>query len=199
MSSVDKKRIKGLRRYSQGDNETPFSNMIPFGVDGDLVDSFSGLDFEEELLFGGQKIISFQEDQNQLIITQKYYNQLGECCYSKVSSLTSAPTYQLIEAEEINESGESEEGQLGYIENEEDNFIGDFLGRLQLQITVSLYKGDIDEDENSELLHVKNIDFKNIQISENKVEEVIEESIQGFDLPYEISPEELEEQEEQEP
>ena len=192
MSSVNKKRIKGLRRYTQN-SETSFSSMIPFGVDGDLVDSFSGLDLEEELLIGGQKIISFEENQDQLIVKQKYYNQVGECCYSKVSTITSAPTYQLIHAEGEN----GEEGQLGNTVNEE-YFIGDFLGNLQLQIIISLYKGDIDDSQNSTLLHTKNIEFKNIQVpiegtQNTRLEKVIEESIQNFELPYE------EEEEEEEP
>lgn len=164
MSSINKKRIKGLRRYTQN-SETPFSNMIPFGTDGDLVDIFSGLDLEEELLLGGRKTISFQEPQDALIITEKYFDRENNCCYSKVSNLTSANTYQVIQATE----GE-EEGVLGDVQEDQSTLIGDFLGRLELEITVYLYKGDVDEDD-STLLHIKNIKLNN---------GVFEETIQNF-------------------
>lgn len=170
MSSINKRRIKGLRKYSQSDNSTPFSSLIPFGTDGDLVDIFSNLDLEEQLLLGGQKTISFEEDNEQLIVKEKLYNKAGMCCYSKKTNLTSAPSYQLIQVEE-----DPQESQLGYQEEQElqEVFIGDFLGRLQLEIKVQLYKGDFDDPQNSKLLHTKNITFDSIN-------QTFEERIQDF-------------------
>lgn len=151
MSSINQKRIKGLRRYSQ--NDSSFSAMIPFGTDGDLIDTFSGLDLEEELLIGGKKTISFDENQDELIIIEKYYDKENECRYSKITNLTSASTYQIINADDE----EGENSALGYTEEDpyQTVLIGDFLGKLQLEIKVQLYKGDIDED--GVLLHTKNI------------------------------------------
>lgn len=54
-------RIKGLKQKT-GSNS--YTNLIPFGTDGALIDMKSGLNLEEELLIGGQHYTSITENPN---------------------------------------------------------------------------------------------------------------------------------------
>lgn len=171
MSSNRKKRIKGLRTFT---NANPlFNPLVPFGADGDLIDIFSGLDLEEQLIIGGNKTISFTDVDQHLTVKEKFFNFENQCIYTKISELITEPIYQLIQA--TTEQGQ--EGQLGYIENQEDTFIGDFYGKTELDIKISLYKGDVDE-EDSKLLHIKRITVHGDEIEE-RIEQIENEENEG--------------------
>ena len=70
-------RIKGLKQ-KQGNNS--FSDLIPFGTDGNLVDMSSGLNIEEELKLGGNHDVSISSDPStqRTTVTEFYYDKTGD-------------------------------------------------------------------------------------------------------------------------
>lgn len=85
MSSISIKRIKQVsKKTSSG-----FTNPIPFGTDGLLVDMLSGLDLEEELKLGNNHsatIIQYQNNTTE--IEEKYKNNEGSIEFSVLTLIT---------------------------------------------------------------------------------------------------------------
>ena len=156
MSSQNKERIKGLHIK---DSPNSYSNLKPFGSDGQLIDMLSSLDLEEELKLGGNHYVELEEDDNNdvLVIKEWYYTQPKEnktraamsqfCTYSVVTSFTENTATTAIDVGQGNVLvDEQQNGNLIVIEN----------GETQSEIDISLYKGDLEEN-NSILLHTKRI------------------------------------------
>lgn len=176
MSSNKKERIKGLHVKISSDSYSP---LKPFGSDGQLIDMLSSLDLEEELKLGGNHYVELEEDDDNdvLVIKEWYYTQPKEnktraemsqfCTYSVATSFTENTAATAIDVGQGNVLvDEQQNGNLIVIEN----------GETQSEIDISLYKGDLEEN-NSILLHTKRIIINppNANKIEIAQEDIIEE------------------------
>lgn len=156
MSSNQKERIKGLHVKIGSQSYSP---LMPFGSDGQLIDMISSLDLEQELKLGGNHYVELEEDDDNdvLIIKEWYYTQPKEnktraemsqfCTHSVVISFienTAATAIDVGQGDVLVD--EQENGNLIVIEDDQ----------IQSEINISLYKGDLEEN-NSVLLHTKRI------------------------------------------
>lgn len=156
-------RIKEVRQFHRADSIPPFSDPIPLGTDADLVDVYSGLDLEQELLLGGNKTTSLTFKQGTdgskiTLIIQKFYEKefLQTAIYTKKTYIKETPIIDLIE-------GQNQNIVIG-----DTNFvIGNFRGTNNIIVYMYLYDGDLKEgEEDCTLIHKKRIIVKSNQIIE---------------------------------
>ena len=172
-------RIKEVRQFYRADSIPPFSDPIPLGTDADLVDVYSGLDLEQELLLGGNKTTSLTFKQGTdgskiTLIIQKFYEKefLQTAIYTKKTYIKETPIIDLIE-------GQNQNDVIGDNNTEEEstNFvIGNFRGTNNIIVYIYLYDGDLKEKEEGAeeeegekdctLIHKKRIIVKSNQIIE---------------------------------
>ena len=160
MSSKQRERIKGLHTK---ENSSTYSDLIPFGSEGQLIDMISTLDLEEEIRLGGNHYAELYQGNDQTIIKEWYYtepkgNNTKEemsdlCTYSVKTIFSESPTSTAIEV--------GEEGEVLVDEADEDETNNSLIvikdDKLRSIIEISLYKGDFEDEENSILLHEKTI------------------------------------------
>ena len=171
MSSQNKERIKGLHIK---DSPNSYSNLIPFGSEGELIDMLSTLDLEQELKIGGNHYIEIKEENDETIVKEWYYtepkNQRSKiqmsnfCTFSVSTTFTERPALTAIEVGENNQVlSETEDGNIIVIEDDNKQSI----------IEMSLYKGDL--ETNGTLIHTKTIiidppNSENVEIATEELE-----------------------------
>ena len=150
MSSNQLERIKGIRKFLGNNSSPSFDSFIPFGTEGNLVDVFSGLDLEQELILGSNKKVSFNTNTNEqgiitTSITQKFQDDEQTCIYTKVTLIQEIPIIDAIE-------GQSENSVIG--DNNSNLVIGNFRGRNKIIIYMYLYNGEyFTEEEKQQILN----------------------------------------------
>lgn len=153
MSSNRKERIKGLH-IKQENNE--YSNLIPFGTEGQLIDMISTLDLEEEIKLGGNHYAELKETDEQTVLKEWYYTKPKNnktkiemsdfCTYSLEIIFNEEKVSTAIEVENEQVLVDQEEGNLIVLKEDE---------YMRSIINISLYKGDL---ENAGILiHSKTI------------------------------------------
>ena len=177
MSSNTLQRIKGFHQF-KGSNVIPsFGSFIPFGTDANLVDVFSSLDLEEELIFGGQKqsSLNIEETSEGTFITsiiQKYKDGEGNVSYTKRTLIKETPNYDLIEAKDSN-------SVIGHTNGTQANIvIGSFTGKKNIIIDMFLYNGQyLSTDQIETLVNER-------ATTEEEKEEIREELQDSFTLVH---------------
>ena len=140
MSSKYLNRIKGLH-IKEGPNS--YTDLIPFGSNGELIDMVSTLDLEEELKIGGNHYFEISEDENDITIIKEWYltqpkgneDNLSQICrYTVITAFSESPVSTALE--------------VGQNQNDPTVLIGNTQEEEEQEIDIDLFI--LQRDENTQ-------------------------------------------------
>lgn len=140
MSSKYLNRIKGLH-IKEGPNS--YTDLIPFGSNGELIDMVSTLDLEEELKIGGNHYFEISEDENDITIIKEWYltqpkgneDNLNQICrYTVITAFSESPVSTALE--------------VGQNQNDPTVLIGNTQEEEEQEIDIDLFI--LQRDENTQ-------------------------------------------------